>query len=202
MSIPDEELNELMEWTAFKRKDLKRWYKKFMKNYPDGKMKIADFQKLYEKVYPATATTTTITTSVTGTETTDYQFSQYIFRSFDRENKGFISFKELMQTFSLISCGTKREKLEWSFNLFDVANNGRIALEDFYQIVECVRLSKGNEDIGMSHVDVADLFIKIDKDGDGYWSLQEFIEGTRNYPSFFKKTLKVNKRRRLSRSSE
>ena len=93
LSIPDEELQELMKGTSFKRKDLKRWYRKFMKNYPDGKMKMEDFQKVCEKLYP--------TTTTTATTNEDIQFSQHIFRSFDRHNKGFISFKELMLTFSI-----------------------------------------------------------------------------------------------------
>ena len=60
-----------MKWTSFNRKDIKRWYRKFMRNYPDGKMKMEDFQKLYEKLYP---TTTTSTTTATTTTTNDNLF--------------------------------------------------------------------------------------------------------------------------------
>jgi len=193
--MPDEELRELTTQTSFKRKELKRWYRMFMKEYPDGRMEIGDFKKLYEKLYPNTATTET---EVGHPED---QFSEHMFRSFDRQNKGFVTFKELMISFSTTSCGTRREKLEWSFNVFDVERNGRIAMEDVHQLVRSVRSSAGESDqmTSMNDLDVSELFVKIDADGDGYWSLEEFIAGTRNYPSFFKKTLKVRKK---SRSSE
>jgi len=187
-SIPKEELGELTQWTAFKKEDLKRWYRKFMENYPDGKLKMEHFRKVYKELYQSSSTT----------RSTENDFANHIFRSFDRHNKGFVSFKELMLAFSLTSCGTKREKLEWSFNVFDVTQSGKISMEDVHQIFDSVNDCKGSGEVAMSRLDVAELFIKIDNDGDGYWSIDEFIEGTKKYPNFFRRTLKVNRIRQNS----
>ena len=176
--IPEDELRELTKRTVFKKHNLKRWYRKFMKSYPNGRLDMEQFNEVYSKLYTTTINCTN-------------HFSQHIFHSFDRDNKGYISFKELMLSFSVATCGTTQEKLEWAFNVFDLNKTGKIAMEDVDHIVHCIGNCTENDDVQMSNLEIADIFIKIDKDADGYWSVDEFVEGARLYPWFFKKTLQV-----------
>ena len=176
--IPEKELRELTDSTVFKKHELKRWYRKFMKRYPNGQMDKDQFNEAYSKLYTTTINCTN-------------HFSQHIFHSFDRDNKGFISFRELMLYFSIVSCGTTQEKLEWAFHVFDLNKTGKITMEDVDHIVNCIGNCTENGKVYMSNLDVSEIFVLIDKDADGYWSVEEFIEGARLYPWLFKKTLQV-----------
>ena len=98
-NMPEDELRELMKTTVFKKHELKRWYRKFMKSYPDGRLDMEQFNKVNSKLYTTTINCTN-------------HFSQHIFHSFDRDNKGFISFRELMLSFSVASCGTVQQSVQ------------------------------------------------------------------------------------------
>ena len=50
-SLPPEELSELLEITKFTKNDLKRWYKKFIKDYPEGRIDVEQFYQLYARIY-------------------------------------------------------------------------------------------------------------------------------------------------------
>ena len=50
-SVPQEELNELIKTTRFKKQELQRWYSKFIKDYPDGNLNKEQFMQLYAKLY-------------------------------------------------------------------------------------------------------------------------------------------------------
>ena len=176
LSIPKEDLRELLQSTVFKKNELKRWYKKFMKSYPDGKLDIKQFNDVFSKLEKPT---------------TSHTFSPHMFRSFDRDNNGFISFKNLMCSFSVVSRGTKRQRLEWAFNVFDLDRDGKISMEEICNVAQCISSSSGRADESEQGLDVAELFIRVDKDLDGYWTLNEFIEGVCAYPCIFKKTLNV-----------
>ena len=89
-SLPEEDLIELVNHTSFKKEDVKRWYRKFMKDYPDGQLNKEQFNKLYTKIYSSTFAN---------------RFADIIFRSFDHNHDGVVSFKELMLTLSLTTTG-------------------------------------------------------------------------------------------------
>ena len=69
MSIPKDELDELNGSTIFKKKDLKRWYTKFMHKYPDGHMSVMNFTEMYNK-------------KLRRNKCSDH-FAQHIFRAFE-----------------------------------------------------------------------------------------------------------------------
>ncbi len=105
-SLPEEQTKELAAITNFKKEDLRRWYKKFMRDFPDGKLGKEKFREIFGKTYEC-----------------EY-LSEYIFGKFDRNHDGHVSFKELMLTLSVTMRGSNREKLEWAFDIYDVDGNG------------------------------------------------------------------------------
>merc|ERR1712183_1149475 len=108
-----DEMSDLINTTHFKKGDLKRWYKKFMKTFPDGQMNEEQFHEIYGNLFSC-----------------EFSIAGHIFRSFDHNNDGVISFRELMITLSMTTEGSNEEKLEWLFNVYDFDGNGKISVDE------------------------------------------------------------------------
>ena len=177
-SVPEEDLSELLKSTHFEKEDLNRWYKKFMKDYPDGQLNREQFREMYAKIYKTSFSN---------------HMAEHIFRCLDQNKDGFICFKELMAGLSVTLKGTKREKLEWSFKVYDLDGNGLISLDEVCHMTTCIKgaCKKREENVGNESVEVAvtgseveDMFREVDLDSNGYWSLEEFVNGMQNHPAF------------------
>jgi len=189
VTVPDEEMDDLLESTHFKKDDLQMWFKKFMKSYPDGLMNRQQFTEVYGKVYSA--------------ETT---LSTNLFNSFDINGDGVVSFRELMITLSLSTRGTPEEKLQWLFNVYDIDGNGKITLDEvrsmetiFHKVrkggsLRRLHCDKHHTDDGDKDDDyISCVFNDVDLDQNGYWTLDEFMKGVRKHP-FLKKIIEVQNR--------
>ena len=197
-SISPEDLSDLLEMTHFKKHDLKRWYKKFMKDYPQGRVDVQQFNQLYGKLYKTNFSN---------------HLAEHIFNSLDDDKNGYISFKELMSSLSVTSHGTLRGKLEWLFRVYDLDQDGEITLEEVNHMVECMQpvsnrrppvLSSHRGCGAASNQEVRDMFQTVDLDSNGSWSMDEFVAGMVANPKFIR-LLKVvpdttRKRRRRSYS--
>lgn len=174
-SIPQNELDHLIESTNFKKQELRRWYAKFIKDYPNGELNKPQFMEMYTKIFKAGNSTV---------------LAEHIFRTFDKNNDGNISFKELMSSLSVTSRGTVEEKLEWAFNIYDIDGSGSITMEEIIHIVNCMReIANANtvtedEDKKISNEEVEAMFKTMDLNSDGHLTLKEFIDGVEQYPNF------------------
>ena len=178
-SLPQHQLSELLELTKFKKKDLKRWYKKFLKDYPEGKLDVKQFYELYSRIYK-----------------TNYHnhLAQHIFNSLDQNNDGYVTFKELMSALSVTSHGTLAAKLEWLFNVYDLDGSGAISLEEINHMIKCMQAlserrpavvtSTTNHGDPVSPEEVEEMFRTVDLDSNGFWSLEEFGIGMLSNPQF------------------
>ena len=45
------------------------------------------------------------------------EFCDYVFRNFDKDNNGYIDFKEFLLAIHVTSCGSAEDKLNWAFRL-------------------------------------------------------------------------------------
>merc|ERR1711962_39157 len=120
-SISQEELNKLVETTKFNRQELKRWYHRFKRDYPSGQLKKEQFYDLFGK----------ISTS----DDVNERAVDHLFRLFDHDRDGVVSFTELMSTLSITSSGTVKEKIEWIFDIYDVDGNGVVTLDEMTDVV-------------------------------------------------------------------
>ena len=73
----------LTSQTGYERHEIKDIYQKFMHNNPDGKLDKQEFVRLYSKLRPERP------------ELLD-EISIFIFRAFDDDNNGYITFNEFM----------------------------------------------------------------------------------------------------------
>uniref|UniRef100_A0A8C2K972 Guanylyl cyclase-activating protein 1 n=1 Tax=Cyprinus carpio TaxID=7962 RepID=A0A8C2K972_CYPCA len=90
---------------------------------------------------------------------------------------GCIDFMEYVAALSLVLKGGVQQKLRWYFKLYDVDGSGCIDREELLLIFKAIRAINGVEQ-EISAEEFTDMvFDKIDLNGDGNLSEEEFMEG-------------------------
>ena len=92
-----EDLEFLKSNTACDEKSIKRMYKEFKKKSKKGNLSPALFYDMYIKLCPTSDAK---------------EFCNHVFRTFDRDNNGYVSFKEFLLAVNISSSGKPEEKLD------------------------------------------------------------------------------------------
>ncbi|XP_031561861.1 neuronal calcium sensor 1-like [Actinia tenebrosa] len=170
--LSPEETQELLQCTYFDKKELHKWYKDFMKDCPSGQLKQEEFQRIYQQFFPFGDPS---------------KFAAFVFKVFDRNSDGHISFKEFITALSITSRGSLDEKLEWAFSLYDLDRDGYITRDEMLSIVKAIYSMVGNiidlpqdEDTPEKRVDK--IFKQMDQNNDGRLTMEEFREGSKCDP--------------------
>ncbi|XP_056304405.1 guanylate cyclase activator 1e [Danio aesculapii] len=139
-----------------------QWYRKFMTECPSGQLTFYEFKKFF------------------GLKNLSEKSNAYVntmFKTFDIDDDGCIDFMEYVAALSLVLKGGVQQKLRWYFKLFDMDGSGCIDKDELLLIFKAVQAINGAEP-EISAEDLADMvFNKIDVNGDGELSLEEFMEG-------------------------
>ncbi|KHN88351.1 Neuronal calcium sensor 1 [Toxocara canis] len=154
------------------RKELKKWYKDFVKDCPSGELKMDEFQNIYKQFFP---------------NGDPSKFAAFVFNVFDSNKDGHICFNEFIAALSITSRGTLDEKLDWAFSLYDVDKDGYITKEEMANIVDAIYSMIGNmlelpKDEDTPEKRVAKIFSNMDLNLDGRLTLEEFKTGSKNDP--------------------
>ncbi|XP_036625088.1 guanylyl cyclase-activating protein 1 [Trichosurus vulpecula] len=140
-----------------------QWYKKFMTECPSGQLTLYEFRQFFglKNLSPAAS-----------------QYVEQMFETFDFNKDGYIDFMEYVAALSLVLKGKVEQKLRWYFKLYDVDGNGCIDRGELLNIIRAIRAINPCSDSAMSAEEFTDtVFAKIDINGDGELSLEEFMEG-------------------------
>ncbi|KAM9666826.1 guanylyl cyclase-activating protein 1 [Trichechus inunguis] len=140
-----------------------QWYKKFMTECPSGQLTLYEFRQFFglKNLSPSSS-----------------QYVEQMFETFDFNKDGYIDFVEYVAALSLVLKGKVEQKLRWYFKLYDVDGNGCIDRDELLTIIQAIRAINPCSDSTMSAEEFTDLvFSKIDVNGDGELSLEEFMEG-------------------------
>ena len=78
-------------------KEIRQWYKGFLKDCPSGKLDKTRFRNIYQQFFP---------------QSNLDEYTEYLFKAFDSDKNGYIDFKEFMCGLSVTSRGSLDEKLE------------------------------------------------------------------------------------------
>ncbi|XP_065557364.1 uncharacterized protein LOC136025354 [Artemia franciscana] len=120
---PSESPQKLAEMTGFTPKQIKEMYRAFKSECPSGVVTEAKFAEAFSKFYPTTDSTL---------------FAQYVFLTLDPTCSGSATFGAYLQLLAVLLRGSAQERLNWTFNLFDVDKDGRITLEDVYDVTRSI----------------------------------------------------------------
>ncbi|XP_076342080.1 frequenin-1-like isoform X2 [Tachypleus tridentatus] len=151
-------------------KEIKQWYKGFLKDCPNGQLTEEGFQRVYKQFFP---------------QGDPAKFASLVFGVFDENKDGTIEFEEFIRALSVTSRGNMDEKLVWAFKLYDVDNDGSITREEMYNIVDAIYRMLGNKDKDDEETPkerVDKIFEQLDKNNDNQLTIDEFREGSKRDP--------------------
>ena len=118
-----------------------------------------------------------------------------LFRVFDEDNSGTLTFFEWFQATNVKNMTTPEEKLNWIFTAFDADCGGSIDVNEIRDIVLWMfRFAGIEEDPDLIASCVIDVRATIDVDKDGDISKDEFIKNAMNSP-FIADILKEKKKK-------
>lgn len=172
--ISKDDLDYLMDKTSFTDKQIKEWYKGFMKDCPSGELSRRKFIDIYQTMFP---------------EGKAVAFYEHVFRTFDEDGSGKIDFKEFLQAISVTQSGKPEDKLELAFRLYDIDRNGTIEEHEMTEIIKAIYLMTNHQPKSQGECPdtrTKDIFEKMDINNDGVLSKEEFIKGCINDETLFK----------------
>ncbi|KAK0090320.1 hypothetical protein PV325_001551 [Microctonus aethiopoides] len=107
-------------------------------------------------------------------------YAHYVFKAFDVNCSGAISFRDLLVTLSTLLRGSIYEKLRWTFKLYDINGDGCITRGELGEVVNAVHDLMGQkhpaEEERKAREQLDRVFEKLDLNHDGVITIEEFIE--------------------------
>ncbi|KAG0297030.1 Neuronal calcium sensor 1 [Linnemannia gamsii] len=168
-----EELEDLQQCTRFDKKELRQWYKGFIKDCPSGQLDKSEFHNIYKQFFPFGDSST---------------FADYVFNVFDTNKNGMIEFKEFIVALSVTSRGNLEHKLRWAFQLYDIDNNQMITYDEMLSIVDAIYKMVGTmiklpPDEDTPEKRVQKIFSLMNKQKDEHLTFDEFKDGSMKDPA-------------------
>ncbi|XP_063074015.1 guanylyl cyclase-activating protein 1 [Engraulis encrasicolus] len=146
------------------------WYKKFMVECPSGQLTLHEFKQFF---------------GLTSLDSDADAYIEQMFRTFDMNKDGYIDFMEYVAALSLVMRGKMEHKLRWYFKLYDVDGNGCIDRHELLNIIKAIRAINGSEKNELTAEEFTNkVFDRIDINGDGELSLEEFVAGAKSDEEF------------------
>lgn len=165
-----ENLDSLCQATGFSNQEMKRMYRGFKTECPQGLVTEDVFHTIFNKFFPLGAGISS--------------YSHYVFSAMDQQETGVITFEDFALGLSILVKGTDEDRIRWTFNLYDLNGDGVITKDEMEDIVASVyelmgitlqdKDNKPTEDDDLVTKRVDNIFQKMDLNGDGCVSFEEF----------------------------
>ena len=79
-------------------------------------------------------------------------FVEQMFRLIDKDNNGYISFREFMDVMIIFAKGSPEQKIRIMFDMYDCDQNGRLSINDFRSMIKSL-LEIANQSISTIEMD-------------------------------------------------
>nr|XP_020451015.1 Kv channel-interacting protein 1 isoform X1 [Monopterus albus] len=187
-----EGLNQLEAQTNFSKGELQVLYRGFKNECPSGIVNEETFKQIYSQFFPhggkerehacayLSLSLCSFYPAFFSSPADASTYAHYLFNAFDTAHSGSIKFEEFVAALSILLKGSVTEKLQWTFNLYDINRDGYISKDEMTDIVRAIYDMMGKytypvlkTDAPKQHVDA--FFQKMDKNRDGVVTLDEFI---------------------------
>ncbi|NWI92646.1 CSEN protein, partial [Pitta sordida] len=161
-----EGLEQLLARTNFTKTELQSLYRGFKNECPSGLVDEETFTLIYSRFFPQGDATS---------------YAHFLFDAFDADCNGALCFQDFAVGLSVLLRGTERQKLRWTFDLYDVNKDGYVTKEDMLEILNSIYAMMGHctqpslrASAPAQHVEL--FFQKMDRNGDGVVTFEEFLE--------------------------
>lgn len=114
------DLEDLIRTTKFTKQEIRTMYRGFKQECPAGAVNEDTFKEIYEKFFPYGNATC---------------YAHHVFKAFDVNATGAISFRDMLISLSTLLHGTQYEKLQWTFRLYDLNGDGVITKTELGNVV-------------------------------------------------------------------
>ncbi|KAG7267068.1 hypothetical protein CRUP_033513 [Coryphaenoides rupestris] len=151
---------------AIMEEDMHHWYNKFMRESPSGLITLFELKNMLQ---------------MSGMTEEAGSYVDQVFLTFDMDGDGYIDFVEYIAAISLLLKGEINQKLKWYFKLFDQDGNGKIDKDEMETIFKAIQDITRSYEIPPEDIVVL-VYEKIDVNGEGELTLEEFISGAREHP--------------------
>ena len=185
--IPNSIALQLTKETKFSEHELSLWYKEFMRDHPTGSISKDDMKIVYNYIFPLHDGQIQKNFDQNYTDPRNELF-EIVFKIFDHNDDGDISFIEFVKGIAIVSGGCYFEdRLRFAFKFFDEDKNKRIDAIEFEKIlksVDAIHEETENEYVGTQEefdLRVRQLYEEFNKTNhDDGINLEEFLEGSKN----------------------
>ena len=168
--LTEDDLNFCKNNTKYTEEEVKSWYSSFKKDCPSGVLTKEKFIDVYKLFFPRGDAE---------------KFCNHVFRTFDTDKNGEINFVEFLLAINVTLSGTPLEKLKYAFKLYDVDGNGIIDQGEMNRIILSIYELIGEDDLSNDTSELKYspeertriIFSQMDKNGDGYLTEDEFVQG-------------------------
>ena len=124
-----EELNSLVRQTRFDEEEIQHFYQDFTCACPDGQLEKSKIKQMYESFLPSNGNAALLV--------------DQIFRIFDKDGDGSISFREFILATDMTASGTAEEKARWCFKMLDKDGSGAVEMEEVIEIISSLYETSG-----------------------------------------------------------
>jgi recoverin len=111
VELDNETVERLTKNTNYTPEQIHQWHESFLRDCPTGKLTFRQFTEVYKKFYP---------------EFEAEKYSAQVFRTFDKDNNGYIDFVEFLLAVNVNSSGDLKDKLALAFDVYDINGNGQV----------------------------------------------------------------------------
>lgn len=110
----------------------------------------------------------------------------YLFRVLDKDGSGKVDFIEFINALNIGIKGSVDDKLKWAFSIYDIDNNGYIEEKEMEKLLSGILKMGSSEDSEDEiHLRSRTIFERMDIDGDGQLTMEEFVNGCKQDPKIF-----------------
>lgn len=150
----------------FSADEIQEWYEEYNRSCRYGRyLTVKEFKDVYSRIFGGDASA----------------FAEHVFRTFDADKNGRVDFKEFLIGLSVTSSSDVKKKLKWAFNMYDIDGNGFIDKQEMISMMRAVYKMtpsiKKPDDVSTPEKMTKKLFAKMDANGDGEISWEEFYDG-------------------------
>ena len=169
--LNDSDYQIICDYTHISLRQAKEIFANLHNEIPDGKLNQAQFAGFFKKIDPEAC------------KLDSYQkFTDMIFHSFDSDKDNYLTIKEILIGFAVITKGNIDQRLEYIFNLYDSDSNGYLSKDEIKDGFKGVFLMSGvdaNEFV--VEVSANNKMNKLDSNHDG-----KITKGKINFEILFK----------------